>query len=70
VIKSFLTGAIAGAAVMWLWGEQIRDAVDEATSGVRSRTADQLQGVAEKLQSAADAVDQGLSGTAHQPRVS
>jgi Cu/Ag efflux pump CusA len=71
VIKSFLTGAIAGAAVMWLWGEQIRDAVDEATSGVRTRTADQLQGVAEKLQSVAETVDQGLSGTTtHQPRVS
>jgi hypothetical protein len=70
VIKSFLTGAVAGAAVMWLWGEQIRDVVDEATSGVRSRTADQLQGVAEKLQSVADTVDQGLTGTTHQPRVS
>jgi hypothetical protein len=70
VIKSFLTGAIAGGVVMWLWGDQIRDAIDGATSGVRSRTAEQLHGVADTLQSVADTVDQGLSGTTQQPRVS
>jgi hypothetical protein len=69
VIKSFLVGAIAGGVAMWFWGDQIRDALDEATSGVRTRTAEQLQGVADTLQSVADTVDQGLSG-APQPRVS
>ncbi len=69
MIKSFLVGAIAGGVVMWFWGDQIREAVDEATSGVRTRTAEQLQGVADTLQSVADTVDQGLSGTP-QPRVS
>ena len=69
MIKSFLVGAIAGGVVMWLWGDQIREAVDEATSGVRTRTAERLQGVADTLQSVADTVDQGLSGTP-QPRVS
>jgi hypothetical protein len=68
VIKSFLAGAIAGGVVMWLWGDQIREALDEATSGMRTRTAEQLQGVADRLQSAAETVDQGLSGA--QPRVS
>jgi hypothetical protein len=69
VIKSFLAGAIAGGAAMWLWGDRIRDAIDEATSGARTRAADRLHGVADTLQSVADTVDQGLSGTT-QPRVS
>jgi hypothetical protein len=69
VIKRFLAGAIAGGVVMWFWGDQIRDAFDDATSGVRSRTAEQLQGVADTLQSVADTVDQGLSG-AQRPHVS
>jgi hypothetical protein len=66
VIKSFLAGAIAGAAVMWLWGDRIRDTIDDATQGVRTRASEQLHGVADTLQSVADTVDQGLSGT--QPR--
>jgi hypothetical protein len=69
VIKSFLAGAIAGGAAMWLWGDRIRDAVDEATIGVRTRAAEQLQGAAETIQTVADRVDQGLGATQH-PRVS
>jgi hypothetical protein len=69
VIKGFLAGAIAGGVVMWFWGDQIRDAFDDATSGVRTQAAEQLQGVADTLQSVADTVDQGLSG-AQQPHVS
>ena len=69
MIKGFLAGAIAGGVVMWFWGDQIRDAFDDATGGVRTRTAEQLQGVADTLQSVADTVDQGLSG-AQQPHVS
>jgi hypothetical protein len=67
MIKSFLVGAIAGGMVMWFWGDQVREVLDDATSGVRTRTAEQLQGVADTLQSVADTVDQGLSG-AQQPR--
>jgi hypothetical protein len=70
VIKSFLAGAIAGGVVMWFWGDRIREAIDDATSGVRTRTAEQLQGVADTLQSVADTVDQGLSATPPPPRVS
>lgn len=69
MIKSFLVGAIVGGAVMWLWGGQIRGAVDEATSGVRARAAEGLQGAADTLQSVADTVEAGLTGT-QQPRVS
>lgn len=70
MIKSFMAGAIAGGVLMWFWGDQIRDAIDDATSGVRTRAAEQLQGVADTLQSVADTVDQGLSATPPPPRVS
>jgi len=69
-MKSFLAGVIAGGVVMWFWGDEIRAMVDDATSGMRSRTADRLQGVADTLHSVADTVDQGLSGATSQPRVS
>jgi hypothetical protein len=62
VIKSFLVGAIAGGAVVWLWRDEIRAAIDDATTDVRARTAEQLHGVADTLQTVADTVDQGLSG--------
>ena len=70
MIKSFVMGAITGAAVMWFYGEQIREAVDDATSGVRTRAAEQMHNVADTLQSVADTVDQGLSGTSPQQRAS
>lgn len=68
MIKSFLAGAIAGGTVVWLWRDEIRAAIDEATSDVRARTAEQLHGVADTLQTVADTVDQGLSGAAPPPR--
>jgi hypothetical protein len=69
VIKSFIVGAIAGTAAMWFYGDQIRETVDDATSGVRTRAAEQMHNVADTLQSVAQTVDQGLSG-APQQRVS
>ena len=62
-MKSFFVGAIAGVAVMWLWGDRLRGAFDQATADVRSRAAEHLQGAADTLQSVADTVDQGLTGT-------
>ncbi|TMQ25629.1 MAG: hypothetical protein E6K82_06430 [Candidatus Rokuibacteriota bacterium] len=66
MIKSFLAGAIAGGAAMWIWGDRIRNTIDQATSGVRTRAAEQLHGVADTLQSVADTVDQGLTGSPQQ----
>jgi len=66
VIKSFLAGAIAGGAAMWIWGDRIRNAIDQATSGVRTRAAEQLHEVADTLQSVADTVDHGLTGAPQQ----
>jgi hypothetical protein len=44
--------------------------VDDATSGVRTRAAESMHNVADTLQSVADTVDQGLTGTPQQQRVS
>lgn len=66
MIKSFIVGAIAGATAMWFYGEQIREVVDDATSGVRTRAAEQMHTVADTLQSVADTVDQGLTGAPQQ----
>ncbi len=64
MIKSFVIGTIAGAAVMWLYGEQIRDYIDDMTMNVRERAAAGLEGAAERLQTVADTVEDGLSGAA------
>jgi len=61
-MKSFIVGAIAGIAVMWLWGDRLREVVDNATADVRSRTAEHLQGAADTIQSVAETVDRGLTG--------
>lgn len=41
----FIAGAIAGGVAVWVWGDDLRAAATEKTRGVRSRTADQIQGV-------------------------
>jgi hypothetical protein len=62
VIKSFVIGTIAGAAVMWLYGDKIRDYIDDITMNMRERAAAGLEGAAERLQTVADTVEDGLSG--------
>jgi hypothetical protein len=61
VIKSFLTGVIAGGAAVWLFGDQIREYVDDVTSDLRGQAAASLEGAAERLQSVAETVEDGLS---------
>jgi hypothetical protein len=61
VIKSFLTGLIAGGTVVWMFGDQIRDYVDDITSDLRGQAAASLEGAAERLQSVAETVEDGLS---------
>ncbi len=45
----FIAGAIAGGVAVWVWGDDVRDAVTEKTRGVRSRAADQIQVVQRAL---------------------
>ena len=61
MIKSFVTGLIAGGAAVWLFGDQIRDYVDDVTSDLRGQAAASLEGAAERLQSVAETVEEGLS---------
>jgi hypothetical protein len=61
MIKSFLTGLIAGGTVVWMFGDQIRDYVDDVTSDLRGQAAAGLEGAAERLQSVAETVEDGLS---------
>ena len=60
MIKSFLTGLIAGGTVVWMFGDQIRDYVDDVTSDLRGQAAAGLEGAAERLQSVAETVEDGL----------
>ena len=60
-MKGFLIGAIAGGVAMWLYGDQIREYVDDMTAGVRERTAARLGDAADRLQSVAESVEGGLS---------
>lgn len=53
---------------MWLYGDRIRDYIDDVTLDMRERAAAGLEGAAEKLQNVADTVEDGLSGSAAQTR--
>ncbi|HUF93921.1 MAG TPA: hypothetical protein VMR23_16215 [Candidatus Limnocylindria bacterium] len=63
MIKSFLTGVIAGGVAVWMFGDQIRDYVDDVTHDLRGQAAAGLEGAAERLQSVADTVEEGLAGS-------
>lgn len=70
MVKSFLAGALAGGAIVWIWRDRIEEMIDDATSNVRARTAEQLHGAADTLQNVAATVEEGLTGTPPQPRAS
>ena len=61
MMKSFLFGAVVGAAAMYYYGRDIKRYVDETTRDVRAKAADTLVNVAETieggLQEAADRLD-------------
>jgi hypothetical protein len=61
VMKSFLFGAVVGAAAMYYYGRDIKRYVDETTRDVRAKAAGTLVNVAETieggLQEAADRLD-------------
>jgi len=61
VIKSLLFGAVVGGTVVWMYGDRIRDYIDDVTMNVRERAAARLEGAAERLQTVADTVEDGLS---------
>ena len=67
-MKSFILGAVVGGAIVWVWGREIREFVDERTLGMRRALAARLQGAADglqatvdKLQTAKQTLESGLS---------
>jgi hypothetical protein len=42
---AFVLGVIAGAAVGWLWGEEIEEYVEGQTRGVRAKAAEGVRAV-------------------------
>ncbi len=44
---AFVLGAIMGAAVVWLWGREMEEYVEEKTRGVRTRAAESVRAVEE-----------------------
>jgi len=46
--KTFVLGAIVGAAVVWLWGRALEEYVAERTRGVRTKAAEGVRAVEEK----------------------
>jgi hypothetical protein len=44
---AFVLGAIMGAAVMWLWGREMEEFVEEKARGVRTKAAEGVRAVEE-----------------------
>jgi hypothetical protein len=70
VVKSFIIGALTGGAVVWFWGHEIAELVDEKTRGVREAVSSKLdlaasglQGTADRLQRVKDTLDSGMGGS-------
>ncbi len=43
--EAFILGTITGAVVVWLWGREFQDAVQERTRDVRTKAADGIRAV-------------------------
>lgn len=63
MVGSFMLGVIVGGAAVWLWGEQMREYVDDKTWAVRARAAEGLGAAADTLKSAKATIEGGLTGT-------
>lgn len=53
---AFVMGAIMGAAVVWVWGREMGEYVDERTRGVRTKAA---EGVRRIEETAGNVLDRG-----------
>jgi hypothetical protein len=45
--RAFVLGTVVGATVVWLWGRQIGEYVQERTRGVRMKAAEGVRAVEE-----------------------
>jgi hypothetical protein len=46
--RAFVLGAIMGAAVVWLWGREMEEYVEEKTRGARTTAAEGVRAIEEK----------------------
>jgi hypothetical protein len=58
--ETFILGAIMGAAVVWLWGREMEEYVEESTRGVRTKAAAALRRADELLQDTKQHVSEAL----------
>ena len=54
MVKSFVLGAVTGGLVVWFWGREIREIIDDSTLGMRETVAERLQSTASGLQATVD----------------
>jgi hypothetical protein len=47
--EAFVLGAMTGAVVVWLWGKKIQDGIGEKTREIRTKAADRIQAVEERI---------------------
>ena len=52
--RVFVLGAIMGAAVVWLWGREIEEYVEEKTRRVRTKTLEGVRAIEEKAEKVLD----------------
>jgi hypothetical protein len=50
--RVFVLGVIVGAAAVWLWGREMEEYVEEQTRGMRTKAAEGVQAVEEKVSEA------------------
>jgi hypothetical protein len=60
VFKRLVIGAIVGAAVTWVYKDRISYSTDDVTRNVRERMAAALDAAAERVDSIANIVEEGL----------
>jgi hypothetical protein len=60
ISKALVLGAIMGAAVVWLWGREMEEYVEEKTRGVRKKAAEGVRVVQEKAGQVFDRGDDAL----------
>jgi hypothetical protein len=58
---ALVLGAIMGAAVVWLWGREIGEYLEEKTRGVRTKAADGVRAVEEKAGKVLDRTREDVS---------
>ena len=47
IAKAFVLGAIMGAAVVWLWGREVKEYVEQKARGLCTKTAEGVRAVEE-----------------------